>query len=266
MPVRFSVRLASLLLHGPISHVWYNFSQFFFGRILQWTAWWSVIPKVLTDQLVFGPIWISLYIGFLGMTQCKSMTPIGREIVECTPTLIQSGLKLWPAAHVITYGVIPVENRLLWVDMVEIVWVIMLSTKAARHQVLELKGENDEEDDILEFLQQADESVILHSHFIPENFFGDALEDETETNAVARHSSADEENAMDVRRRPSQWLRMMGFSMLQHATRKLDQSFGTASTQSSPSASNRYRSTGCRRQSTISNIRGSSVGGQIWVM
>jgi len=28
-------------------------------------------------------------------------------------------------------GVIPVKNRLLWVDLVEIIWVVILSTQAA---------------------------------------------------------------------------------------------------------------------------------------
>ena len=40
---------------------------------------------------------------------------------------LQAGWKLWPFAHLITYGLIPVEQRLLWVDSVEIVWVTILS-------------------------------------------------------------------------------------------------------------------------------------------
>ncbi|CAN1243238.1 hypothetical protein LINPERPRIM_LOCUS5610 [Linum perenne] len=39
-----------------------------------------------------------------------------------------AGWKLWPFAHVITYGMIPVEQRLLWVDCVELIWVTILST------------------------------------------------------------------------------------------------------------------------------------------
>ena len=48
-----------------------------------------------------------------------------------TIPLMLSGLKLWPAVHVITYGFIPVENRLLWVDFVEIIWVTILATSAS---------------------------------------------------------------------------------------------------------------------------------------
>ncbi|XP_028082729.1 uncharacterized protein LOC114284036 isoform X3 [Camellia sinensis] len=40
----------------------------------------------------------------------------------------EAGWKLWPFAHLITYGVIPVEQRLLWVDCVELIWVTILST------------------------------------------------------------------------------------------------------------------------------------------
>ncbi|KAF4347195.1 hypothetical protein G4B88_031212 [Cannabis sativa] len=39
-----------------------------------------------------------------------------------------AGWKLWPFAHLITYGVVPIEQRLLWVDCVELVWVTILST------------------------------------------------------------------------------------------------------------------------------------------
>ncbi|KAL0328138.1 UNVERIFIED_CONTAM: hypothetical protein Scaly_2246400 [Sesamum calycinum] len=42
--------------------------------------------------------------------------------------LDEAGWKLWPFAHLITYGVIPVEQRLLWVDCVELIWVTILST------------------------------------------------------------------------------------------------------------------------------------------
>ncbi|KAI4383311.1 hypothetical protein MLD38_009163 [Melastoma candidum] len=44
------------------------------------------------------------------------------------PMLTVCWWKLWPFAHLVTYGVIPVEQRLLWVDCVELIWVTILST------------------------------------------------------------------------------------------------------------------------------------------
>ena len=123
--------LAGLIAHGPMSHVWYNFSEWFFDDIVHCTAWWSFIPKVILDQTTWGPFWNNTYILLLGLMKMESLETIWDDMKRTTIPLIVSGLKLWPLAHSITYGVIPVPNRLLWVDMVEIVWVMILATHAA---------------------------------------------------------------------------------------------------------------------------------------
>ena len=61
----------------------------------------------------------------------ESLESIWGDVKRTTIPLVVSGLKLWPLAHCVTYGLIPVENRLLWVDMVEIVWVTILASQAA---------------------------------------------------------------------------------------------------------------------------------------
>ena len=62
--------------------------------------------------------------------QLQSPSKIWADMKRTTIPLIVSGLKLWPFVHCITYGVIPLENRLLWVDAVEIVWVMILANQA----------------------------------------------------------------------------------------------------------------------------------------
>ncbi|CAN6298664.1 unnamed protein product [Urochloa humidicola] len=59
--------------------------------------------------------------GLVGFTLHGSLSHYYYHICE-------AGWKLWPFAHLITYGVVPVEQRLLWVDCVELVWVTILST------------------------------------------------------------------------------------------------------------------------------------------
>ena len=61
----------------------------------------------------------------------ESLESIWSDVRRTTVPLIVSGLKLWPLAHCVTYGLIPVENRLLWVELVEIVWLTILATQAA---------------------------------------------------------------------------------------------------------------------------------------
>jgi len=122
---------AGLLGHGPLSHFWYQISEDFFNKVLMWTDWWSFIPKVVIDQTLWGPFWNNSYIVLLGVMQFQKPSQVWADIKRTTIPLVVSGLKLWPLAHCITYGLVPVENRLLWVDMVEIVWVTILATQAA---------------------------------------------------------------------------------------------------------------------------------------
>jgi len=147
VPLDLSRILKSLIAggvgHGPLSHVWYNLSESFFqnwhwassmaggGDGTTTAAWWGlVIPKIIADQAVWGPIWTSLYLLMLGMMNGQSPRAIQETIRTSLIPLTVQGLALWPAAHVITYGLVPVQDRLLWVDLVEIVWVTILATQA----------------------------------------------------------------------------------------------------------------------------------------
>jgi len=67
----------------------------------------------------------------LGLMKGESPGQIWGDVKRTTIPLVVSGLKLWPLAHCVTYGLIPVENRLLWVDLVEIIWVTILASSAA---------------------------------------------------------------------------------------------------------------------------------------
>jgi hypothetical protein len=103
----------------------------FFNNVLHITEWWSFLPKIMVDQTIWGPIWNNSYILLLGIMKLDSFQNIGSDMKRTTIPLIVSSLKLWPLAHCITYGLIPIEHRLLWVDLVEILWVTILATQAA---------------------------------------------------------------------------------------------------------------------------------------
>lgn len=127
--------LAGGLGHGPLSHVWYNWSEQLF-EYLGWYTWHSIPAKVLCDQLTWSPFWNNVYILMIGLMSFETLDAIWKDIRRTTVPLIVSGLKLWPAVDCVTYGLIPVRHRLLWVDMVEIAWVTILATQAAASKQL----------------------------------------------------------------------------------------------------------------------------------
>ncbi|CAN1243235.1 Peroxisomal membrane protein 2 [Linum perenne] len=111
-------------LHGSLSHYYYQFCE----ELFPFQDWWVVPVKVAFDQTAWSAVWNSIYFTVLGFLRLESPSTIFAELRSTFFPMLTAGWKLWPFAHVITYGMIPVEQRLLWVDCVELIWVTILST------------------------------------------------------------------------------------------------------------------------------------------
>lgn len=120
----FRSGLVGFTLHGSLSHYYYYFCEALFPS----QDWWVVPAKVLFDQTAWAALWNSIYYVALGLLRFESPVTIFSELKATFVPMLTAGWKLWPFAHLITYGVVPVEQRLLWVDCVELVWVTILST------------------------------------------------------------------------------------------------------------------------------------------
>jgi protein Mpv17 len=115
--------LVGFCLHGSLSHYYYYVCEYLFP----YNGWWVVPLKVAFDQTIWSAIWNSIYYVTLGLLRLESPARIWKDLTATFFPLLTAGWKLWPFAHLVTYGLVPVEQRLLWVDCVEIVWVTILS-------------------------------------------------------------------------------------------------------------------------------------------
>ncbi|KAK4744300.1 hypothetical protein SAY87_010612 [Trapa incisa] len=120
----FRSGLVGFTLHGSLSHFYYQFCE----ELFPFQDWWVVPAKVLFDQTLWSAVWNSIYYTILGFLRFESPVSIFKELAATFWPMLTAGWKLWPFAHLITYGVIPVEQRLLWVDCIELIWVTILST------------------------------------------------------------------------------------------------------------------------------------------
>ncbi|CAJ2660449.1 unnamed protein product [Trifolium pratense] len=120
----FRSGLVGFTLHGSLSHYYYQLCE----TLFPFQQWWVVPAKVAFDQTVWSAIWNSIYFVVLGLLRFDSLPNIYGELKSTFVPMLTAGWKLWPFAHLITYGVVPVEQRLLWVDCIELIWVTILST------------------------------------------------------------------------------------------------------------------------------------------
>ncbi|GJV01746.1 SYM1-like protein [Tanacetum coccineum] len=120
----FRSGLVGFALHGSLSHYYYQICE----ALIPSKDWWVVPAKIAFDQTAWSAVWNSIYFVVLGLLRFESPENIFNELKTTFLPLLTAGWKLWPFAHLITYGVIPLEQRLLWVDCVELIWVTILST------------------------------------------------------------------------------------------------------------------------------------------
>ncbi|KAF7012527.1 hypothetical protein CFC21_026709 [Triticum aestivum] len=120
----FRSGLIGFALQGSLSHYYYNFCE----SVFPCKDWWAVPVKAAFDQTAWSGLWNTIYFVALGFLRWESPSTIFSELKSTFFPMLTAGWKLWPFAHLITYGVVPVEHRLLWVDCVEIIWVTILST------------------------------------------------------------------------------------------------------------------------------------------
>ena len=112
-----------LLWHGPSGHYFYGFLD----RMIPGTAMTTVFTKVGIDQLIWNPIFGVVFFTFLGVTDGKNQEEIITKIKADLPTAVTGSWAYWIPAHTVNFRFIPGEQRLLYINAMQIMYNIFLS-------------------------------------------------------------------------------------------------------------------------------------------
>eukprot|EP00747_Dinoflagellata_sp_TGD_P214944 gnl/TRDRNA2_/TRDRNA2_87740_c0_seq1.p1 gnl/TRDRNA2_/TRDRNA2_87740_c0~~gnl/TRDRNA2_/TRDRNA2_87740_c0_seq1.p1 ORF type:complete len:399 (-),score=56.16 gnl/TRDRNA2_/TRDRNA2_87740_c0_seq1:199-1395(-) len=114
---------AGFVGHGPVAHYWIQFLETYlsFGG-----AWWAVFPKIIANQPM-NIVYNTIYSCVTGALSFRKPKDVLRDVrAAAWPGFIAS-IKFWPFVNLVTFGLIPIELRVAWVDTVKIVWICILS-------------------------------------------------------------------------------------------------------------------------------------------
>mmetsp|Transcript_72063 Transcript_72063/g.202227 ORF Transcript_72063/g.202227 Transcript_72063/m.202227 type:complete len:228 (-) Transcript_72063:151-834(-) len=116
-----------LVLQAPWNHFYYMMLD---GAIPPtpepWTATTGI--KVVIDQFVQAPVFTVLIFAFLGFLEGKSAAAIKAQLDEDYVDTMFANWKLWIPATVINIAFIKPELRVLYDNLIFLVWTIYLST------------------------------------------------------------------------------------------------------------------------------------------
>lgn len=116
--------VAGFVGHGPIAHYWLEFLDKFmsFGG-----AWWAVPAKIVADQGPMSIVYNTIYSLLIGVLALRDPREVLGDVKSAFVPGFLASIRFWPVVHLVTFGLIPIELQLLWIDVAEIVWVCILS-------------------------------------------------------------------------------------------------------------------------------------------
>lgn len=125
------LKLASFgfLVHGPTGHYFYGFLD---GK-MPGTSAATVASKVAIDQLIWNPIFGTMFFGWLGLMEGQDLEGIKTRIQKDLMASVKGSWTVWPIAHAINFRFIPNSQRLLYINTVQIGYNCFLSILANKN-------------------------------------------------------------------------------------------------------------------------------------
>jgi protein Mpv17 len=120
-----TVRLGSFgfLVHGTTGH-------YFYGMLdskLPGTKPITVATKVAIDQTIWNPIFGIMFFGYLSLMEGKSWTDYTNKLKADLKTAVMGSWAVWVPAHTINFAFVPPQQRLLYINTIQIGYNVFLS-------------------------------------------------------------------------------------------------------------------------------------------
>jgi hypothetical protein len=111
------------LLFGPMCHVWYKYLD----KILPTTRPSIVARKVLLDQSVAGPVFITYFFFATGFLEGHTVQQSWQELRSKFLTVYLVDWLFWPAAQTINFFFLPPHLRVIYIGASALVYNSFLS-------------------------------------------------------------------------------------------------------------------------------------------
>lgn len=111
------------LYHGPSGHYFYNWLD----SKVKGSDGKSVFMKVAFDQIVWCPIFMTVFFTYLGLVNGDSFSAIGEKIKHDLLPACQGSWKVWPIVHAVNFRFISSKHRLVFINGVQVAFNMFLS-------------------------------------------------------------------------------------------------------------------------------------------
>ncbi|GFQ98627.1 protein Mpv17 [Trichonephila clavata] len=111
---------------APILRTWYNVLEKTMGAVGRTVG----LRKMMVDQLLFTPCFLGCFLTVSGALQFQPWSVIKDKINKEYFEVLKTNYMLWPSAQLITFYVIPLQYRIIFVSFVALLWNTYLASQA----------------------------------------------------------------------------------------------------------------------------------------
>lgn len=126
LPLRSSTAIneltIGLVLRGPLIHAFHNFLDKIVFKGMKQSRPVVILGKLALDQLIFAPIFTSLYFYVRALCQDQSIIHTTRKLKKDMPAIMRNNWTVWVPANFINYLLVPLELRVLFGSFVAFFW------------------------------------------------------------------------------------------------------------------------------------------------
>jgi protein Mpv17 len=118
------------------AHAWY---QFLDSAVMpkEPASSTAIVSKMVLDQAIWAPLNTALFYAYVAAVDGTLASLPAVLAVKLVPTVL-AGYALWPMAHLINFKFIPSNQRLLYINIVNLFWTVYLSRMANSSSVIDL--------------------------------------------------------------------------------------------------------------------------------
>ena len=140
--------LVGATLHGPYFFFGFKGLDRVFGtsKLIK-----TVLLKSISGQLFVFPPFVCMMLGYNALLDDKD--PFSAISKSFLPIFL-NGFYCWPMANVITFKFIPVEKRIIWINLVGIVWNSYLAWQISKDAQVDALISKDTQVDALQVVEQ----------------------------------------------------------------------------------------------------------------
>lgn len=106
---------------GPAATTWYKFLA---KNVNLKSPNGTILARVALDQGVFAPVFIGVFLSSMATMEGNSVKD---KLDKNYKTALTSNYMLWPFAQAVNFKVVPLEHRVLFVNVISIGWNCYLS-------------------------------------------------------------------------------------------------------------------------------------------